>query len=213
MARDDNGARSAPSNHTSPAVGSISFSTERPIVLLPEPDSPTRPSTSPLAISKLTSSTARTGRSPWPKYFLRPRTASIAAVTADSRLAYAPVVPAKAPDRHPRARACKFRHSRESANPCCDGQGQNGSPLSRGRRLGEHHHPCCDPAPAIAGSGNDDKKYPASFRLSTSESARSKHAPAYAARALTRGNVREGRHRGGTLGQYQRAARGERAAG
>ena len=36
-----------PSNRTSPAVGSISFSTQRPIVLLPEPDSPTRPSTSP----------------------------------------------------------------------------------------------------------------------------------------------------------------------
>src|ERR1039457_6951115 len=88
MARDDNGARSEPSNHTSPAVGSISFSTERPIVLLPEPDSPTRPSTSPLAISKLTSSTARTGRSPWPKYFLRPRTANIGALTVDSRLAY-----------------------------------------------------------------------------------------------------------------------------
>src|ERR1022692_3413581 len=96
MERDDNGARSEPSNHTSPAVGSISFSTERPIVLLPEPDSPTRPSTSPCPISKLTSSTARTGRSPWPKYFLSPRTASIGALTVESRLAYAPVVPAKA---------------------------------------------------------------------------------------------------------------------
>ena len=32
------------------------------------------------SISKLTSSTARTGRSPWPKYFLRPRTASIASL-------------------------------------------------------------------------------------------------------------------------------------
>jgi hypothetical protein len=27
------------------------------------------------------------------------------------------------------------RHSRESGNPCCDRQGQNGSPLSRGRRV------------------------------------------------------------------------------
>ena len=59
---------------SAPAVGSISFSTERPIVLLPEPDSPTRPSTSPGAISKLTSSTARTGRSLGPKYFFSPRT-------------------------------------------------------------------------------------------------------------------------------------------
>src|ERR1700674_5028354 len=111
MAREDKGARSEPSNHTSPAVGSISFSTERPIVLLPEPDSPTRPNTSPFAISELTSSTARTGRSPWPKYFLRPRTANIGVL--------------------------------------------------------------------IAG-GNEDKKYPASFRLSPLESTRSKHAPAYA---------------------------------
>ena len=53
-------------------------------MLLPEPDSPTRPSTSPFAMSKLTSSTARTGRSPWPKYFLRPRTASIGALAAVS---------------------------------------------------------------------------------------------------------------------------------
>src|SRR5229473_3055765 len=96
MAREDKGARSEPSNHTSPAVGSISFSTERPIVLLPDPDSPTRPSTSPFAISKLTSSTARTGRSPWPKYFLSPRTASIGALTVGSWLVHTPVVPAKA---------------------------------------------------------------------------------------------------------------------
>src|SRR4030081_1131930 len=90
------GARSEPSNHTSPAVGSISFNTERPMVLLPEPDSPTRPSTSPCPISKLTSSTARTGRSPWPKYFFRLRTASIGALTVGSRLVHIPVVPANA---------------------------------------------------------------------------------------------------------------------
>src|SRR3982074_1368193 len=95
MAREDNGARSEPSNHSSPALGSINFSTERPMVLLPEPDSPTRPSTSPLAISKLTSSTARTGRSPGPKYFLRPRTASIGALAVGSWLVDITVVPAK----------------------------------------------------------------------------------------------------------------------
>ena len=82
IARADSGARSTPSKTTSPAVGSSSFSTLRPIVLLPEPDSPTRPSASPLRISKLTSSTARTGRSLGPKYFLRPRTASMAGVDA-----------------------------------------------------------------------------------------------------------------------------------
>ena len=84
IARADKGARSLPSNRISPAVGSISFNTERPIVLLPDPDSPTRPSTSPGAISKLTSSTARTGRSRWPKYFFRPCTRSIGSLTARS---------------------------------------------------------------------------------------------------------------------------------
>src|SRR5450759_3753415 len=136
MAREDKGARSEPSNHTSPAVGSISFSTERPIVLLPEPYSPTRPSTSPFAISKLTSSTARTGWSPWPKYFLRPRTANIGALIGGSRLA--PVT--------------------------------------------------------VAGMTTDPRTH-------------SKDAPADAARALACGNFRKRRHRGGTFGQHQRAAR------
>ena len=40
-------ATSRPSNQTSPAVGSIRRSTQRPVVLLPQPDSPTRPSVSP----------------------------------------------------------------------------------------------------------------------------------------------------------------------
>ena len=51
---------SRPSNSTSPAVGSISRSTQRPVVLLPQPDSPTTPSVSPAASSKLTPSTACT---------------------------------------------------------------------------------------------------------------------------------------------------------
>ena len=49
-----------PSNHTSPAVGSISRRMQRPVVDLPEPDSPTSPSVSPGAMSKLTLSTACT---------------------------------------------------------------------------------------------------------------------------------------------------------
>jgi hypothetical protein len=44
--------RSVPSKTTSPDVGSISRSTERPMVVLPLPDSPTSPTTSPLAMSK-----------------------------------------------------------------------------------------------------------------------------------------------------------------
>ena len=43
---------------TSPEVGSISRRIERPVVDLPQPDSPTSPSVSPGMMSKLTSSTA-----------------------------------------------------------------------------------------------------------------------------------------------------------
>src|SRR5690606_4351963 len=54
--------RSAPSNRMAPAVGGISFRRQRATVLLPQPDSPTRPSASPLRMVKLTPSTAFT----WP---------------------------------------------------------------------------------------------------------------------------------------------------
>ena len=43
---------SVPSKVTAPAVGSIRRRTARPMVVLPLPDSPTRPTTSPLAMSK-----------------------------------------------------------------------------------------------------------------------------------------------------------------
>ena len=56
----ERGRRSVPSNQTSPAVGSISRRMQRPVVDLPQPDSPTRPSVSPAAMSKLTRSTACT---------------------------------------------------------------------------------------------------------------------------------------------------------
>ena len=51
---------SMPSNSIVPAVGSMSRSRSRPTVVLPQPDSPTRPSVSPRRISKLTPSTAWT---------------------------------------------------------------------------------------------------------------------------------------------------------
>ena len=44
----------------SPEVGSISRRMQRPVVVLPLPDSPTRPNVSPRSIVKLTSLTART---------------------------------------------------------------------------------------------------------------------------------------------------------
>ncbi len=43
-----------PSNQISPAVGSISRKMQRPVVDLPQPDSPTKPKVSPAAMSKLT---------------------------------------------------------------------------------------------------------------------------------------------------------------
>src|SRR5712692_5901429 len=65
-------------NHTSPAVGSIRRRMQRPVVDLPQPDSPTKPSVSPRRISNDTSSTAwtrATSREKSPprigKYFLR----------------------------------------------------------------------------------------------------------------------------------------------
>jgi len=47
-----------PSNTTLPELGSIRRSTQRPVVDLPQPDSPTSPSVSPASIWKSTPSTA-----------------------------------------------------------------------------------------------------------------------------------------------------------
>ena len=58
---------SSPRYSTWPALQSSRRSTVRPIVLLPEPDSPTRPSVSPRRIANDTPSTARTGLSLDPK--------------------------------------------------------------------------------------------------------------------------------------------------
>src|SRR5437867_6050701 len=49
-----------PSNHTSPDVASMRRRMQRPVVDLPQPDSPTRPSVSPALMSKETPSTAWT---------------------------------------------------------------------------------------------------------------------------------------------------------
>ena len=74
-----------PSNMIEPAVGSSSLMIARPVVDLPHPDSPTRPSVSPASTEKQTPSTACTAptlplrsRCPWRigKCFLRSLTAS-----------------------------------------------------------------------------------------------------------------------------------------
>src|SRR5262245_55817538 len=49
-----------PSNKISPDVGASSFMIIRPVVVLPQPDSPTRPTVSPAPMWKLMLSTART---------------------------------------------------------------------------------------------------------------------------------------------------------
>jgi hypothetical protein len=49
-----------PSNQISPEVGFSSPTITLPIVVLPQPDSPTRPKVSPLEMVKLTSETALT---------------------------------------------------------------------------------------------------------------------------------------------------------
>ena len=52
--------RSTPSKRTDPLVASRSRIIARPIVLLPQPDSPTRPSVSPRRTAKVVPSTALT---------------------------------------------------------------------------------------------------------------------------------------------------------
>src|SRR5262249_17567388 len=76
---------------TSPEVGSINLKMERPVVDLPQPDSPTRPSVSPAMMSNVMSSTAwtrATSREKSPprmgKYFLRFRTRRSASAMAAS---------------------------------------------------------------------------------------------------------------------------------
>src|SRR3712207_7365833 len=51
---------SVPLNQTEPPVGSSSLTRVRPVVVLPQPDSPTRPRVSPAESVKLTPSTAYT---------------------------------------------------------------------------------------------------------------------------------------------------------
>jgi len=64
IASSDLARRFSPSSSTRPLTicpgGSTSPMIEKPVTLLPEPDSPTRPSTFPASTLKLTSSTAFT---------------------------------------------------------------------------------------------------------------------------------------------------------
>src|SRR5207237_379631 len=63
----DHDALTLPANRMRPAVGSLSRSTSRPTVDLPEPDSPTNASVLPASTVKLTPSTAFTCASGRPK--------------------------------------------------------------------------------------------------------------------------------------------------
>ena len=59
-ARTELWVMSRPSNSTRPPVGSSSRVISRPVVVLPQPDSPTSDSVSPRSTSKSSPSTART---------------------------------------------------------------------------------------------------------------------------------------------------------
>ena len=73
----------SPNRRTVPEVAGIRPTSIRPVVDLPEPDSPTRPSVSPRAMSKSTRRTACRRRAGWPtrrfsaKVLVRSRTATI----------------------------------------------------------------------------------------------------------------------------------------
>ena len=102
-----------------PTVGSISRSSSRPTVVLPQPDSPTRPSVSPRRISKLTPSTAWTDptvRCRMPpltgKCLTRSRTSTSGTRPARRGAAERPAGPGSA--RRPRGRS----RGRSAARPC-----------------------------------------------------------------------------------------------
>src|ERR1700712_4735860 len=61
MPRTERSVMSRPSNRMRPDVGSMSFVTARPVVDLPQPDSPTSPRVSPSCTTNETPSTAFTG--------------------------------------------------------------------------------------------------------------------------------------------------------
>ena len=71
MRERENPSTLSPRKSTSPDVGSIRRRMQRPVVLLPLPDSPTRPNISPSSIVKLTSSTALTIDGFWKSPCLR----------------------------------------------------------------------------------------------------------------------------------------------
>src|SRR5262245_66332550 len=78
--------RSFPSKRMRPPTmrpgGSTRPRIEKPVTVLPQPDSPTRPSTSPAATSKLTPSTARTAPARVKKWVRRFSTSRVLALKA-----------------------------------------------------------------------------------------------------------------------------------
>src|SRR3981189_1711601 len=72
MSRSERPTSSLPSKVTDPDVGFSSPSTMRPVVVLPEPDSPIRPNVSPRSMVKLIESTATNS----PRLPFSPRTAN-----------------------------------------------------------------------------------------------------------------------------------------
>ncbi len=137
---------SRPSISMLPPVGSISRSTVRPTVDLPQPDSPTRPSVSPARIEKLTPSTANTvpaARCNSPlrtgKCFLRSRTSSTAGADASAMAVTEQF--GRAPARRPVARPFLLVgriFARGSGRSACAQRGANTQPA--GRSVKSRHH-------------------------------------------------------------------------
>ena len=100
MAAGASRVRSRPSNHTSPPdtrpPGGKSPSTDRKVMVLPEPDSPTTASVSPAPTSRLTLSTTVTGPSSPGNAVCSPLTCNTGSATADAG-AGEPPAPAPTP--------------------------------------------------------------------------------------------------------------------
>ena len=152
---------SSPPSRMRPAVGSISFSTVLPTVDLPQPDSPTRPSVSPLAIAKLTPSTAltsptrRCSRPPWiGKCFTSSSTSQ------DGRCSLMARSPARArlPSRRPGGRRRHRRSGGGSARQRSVGEAaarREGAAGDGPRQRRHHAGDLLQPGPRAGGIGLD----------------------------------------------------------
>ena len=113
IARASSVTRLMPSNSTVPAVGSMRRRIMRPVVDLPQPDSPTRPSVSPGMTSNETPSTARTAPAGFAEQSLLDR--EMLRESANGQERRRRVAALAAVTRPPSARASRARRAGSSA--------------------------------------------------------------------------------------------------